>query len=365
MNPHSGSAGWPVAVRWALPAFAALVVMAMPLLATAAAAANAPTEPPQEVLAPAGPQAQHILALWRVTLGVCSVVFAAILAALLLILWRRAARGPGASSRGVVAVPARNERLAGRSVAGAVLASTLLLLFLIVASVLTDRVLAGLSLKNALHIEVTASQWWWSARYDDPEASRMFTVANELHVPVGRPLLLTLKSNDVIHSFWVPNLHGKKDLIPGRTATLQLQADRPGLYRGQCAEFCGLQHAFMALRVVADEPERYETWAARQRQPAAEPSGVQAQRGRDLFLGTSCVMCHAISGTDASARRAPDLTHLASRQTLAAGTLANNADNLAAWIRNPQQFKPGSNMPASNLPDDDLRALVAYLQSLS
>jgi cytochrome c oxidase subunit II len=311
----------------------------------------------------AGPQALHIQQLWNVTLVICCIVFAGVLAALIWALWRRprsdAASAPDLATRD------RPERGAQRSVGTAVTASVLGLLFLIVASFMTDRALARLSLKDALHIEVTANQWWWDFRYDDAQAGRVFNTANELHVPVGRPVILTLKSNDVIHSLWVPRLHGKKDLIPGRTATLHLQADREGSYRGQCAEFCGFQHAFMAFRVIAEPPAQYEAWADRQRSVAPEPTGSAQQRGRELFLSSTCVMCHAISGTIASARRGPDLTHVASRATLAAGTLPNTDDAMARWIRNPQQFKPGVNMPASNLPDDELAAIVAYLRSLS
>jgi len=341
------------AVRAVQPVFAgALIAAAFGLQAQ-----------PQDVLAPAGPQAAHIQSLWNLTVVVCSIVFAAVLGALVYVLWRR----PRADISALpdLSVHMKPESAAMRSVGGAVVASVLLLLLLIVASVLTDRALAHLSLRDALHVQITANQWWWEARYDDEQASNVFTTANELHIPAGRPVIFSLRSNDVIHSFWVPNLHGKKDLIPGRTATLQLQADRPGVYRGQCAEFCGLQHSFMALRVVVESQAQYEPWAQGQRQPAPEPNDESKQRGRDLFLGTSCAMCHAIQGTDASARRGPDLTHLASRQTIAAGTLHNTPDNLARWIRNPQQFKPGANMPATNLSDDELKALVAYLVSLS
>jgi cytochrome c oxidase subunit 2 len=235
---------------------------------------------------------------------------------------------------------------------------------LLTASVGTDRALAHFALKDALHIEVTAHQWWWSARYDDKEAGNMFSVANELHVPVGRPVIMTLHSDDVIHSLWLPNLTGKKDLIPGRTATLTLQADQPGTYRGQCAEFCGAQHAWMALLVTADAPDAYEAWASKQREPAATPADPLATRGQQVFLGATCVMCHAIGGTEAGAQHAPDLTHLASRQTIAAGALPNDPAHLAAWISNPSAHKPGVNMPGHVFAPDDLNALVAYLGSL-
>ncbi|MGH6648239.1 cytochrome c oxidase subunit II [Aquabacterium sp.] len=320
-------------------------------------------DPPQDILRPAGPQAHHLLNLWHTMLVVCTLVFAAVLAVLVVVLWRRPRADSQASPD--LALAASPERGSVQKVGAAVVASTLLLIFLIVASLLTDRALARLSLKDAVHIEVTANQWWWDVRYDHAQADQVFYTANELHIPVGRPVIFTLKSGDVIHSLWVPNLHGKKDLIPGRTSTLQLQADRPGIYRGQCAEFCGYQHAFMALRIIADPPDQYEAWAAQQRQSAGEPSDERLRRGRDIFLSTTCVMCHTVQGTTASARRGPDLTHLAGRKTLAAGTLANTPDDLARWIQDPQQFKPGVNMPASKLSDDDLKALVAYLGSLT
>jgi cytochrome c oxidase subunit 2 len=315
-----------------------------------------------DILSPAGPQAAHIRELWHVTVLLCMLVFAGVLAVLVYVLWKQPRAGEAdAPDLAVRDAPETGPR---RKVGAAVAVSVLGLLFLIVASVLTDRALAHLSVKDALHVQVTANQWWWEARYDDPQASRVFTTANELHIPVGRPVIFTLRSNDVIHSLWVPQLAGKKDLIPGRTATLHVRADQAGTYRGQCAEFCGFQHSFMAVRVVAKPPAEYEAWADHQRQSAAEPADPHAARGRELFLGTSCVMCHAVQGTSASARRGPDLTHVASRETLGAGTLPNNADALKQWIRNPQQFKPGANMPATNLPDGDLDALVAWLGTL-
>jgi len=318
--------------------------------------------PPQDMLTPAGPQAAHIQDLWHVMLLVCTVVFAAVLAALVYALWR-APRSTAAESPDL-GQNALRERKTQRSVTMAIATAAALLLFLIVASVLTDQALARLSQKDALQVQITANQWWWEARYDDAQPSKIFTTANELHIPTGKPVVFTLKSNDVIHSFWVPNLHGKKDLIPGRTSTLVLQADKAGIYRGQCAEFCGFQHTFMAFLVVAEPPAEYEAWAARQREPAATAADAQLARGRDVFLGSSCVMCHTVQGTSAAARRGPDLTHVGARQTIAAGRLANTSEELAAWIRDPQQFKPGVNMPASTLPDEDLTALVAYLRSL-
>jgi cytochrome c oxidase subunit 2 len=177
-------------------------------------------------------------------------------------------------------------------------------------------------------------------------------------------VIVQLKSEDVIHSLWVPSLAGKKDLIPGRTAVMTFRADHPGLYRGQCAEFCGLQHAFMAFSVQADAPEQFEAWRRQQLSPPPAPTDAIALRGQGIFQSSSCAMCHAVAGTLAGAQHAPDLSHVASRQTLAAGTLPNTQAQMAAWITDPQKFKPGTNMPATPLSGDDLAALVTYLGTL-
>jgi cytochrome c oxidase subunit 2 len=246
----------------------------------------------------------------------------------------------------------------------AVVLAILGLLVLLAASVFTDRALARLSLANAVNIEITANQFWWDVRYKEGSVHETFETANEIHVPVGRPVLVTLHGGDVIHSLWIPSLAGKRDLIPGRTATVQIQADQPGLYRGQCAEFCGFQHAYMGLDVQAHPEAEYDAWRQQQLQPAAEPTDATARHGKELFQSVSCAMCHAIQGTLAQGKRAPDLTHVASRRTIAAGTLPMNPGNLAAWIADPQKIKPGVNMPATPLSNDDLAAIVAYLGTL-
>jgi cytochrome c oxidase subunit II len=315
-----------------------------------------------DVQMPAGAQAQAIAGLWHWLLPVCTVVFIAVLVALMLAL-RRAPRitdnvAPDVSSLW------HAEPTIARNVWIALSVSIVLLLVLLAASVFTDRALAQLPLADALHIRLTGYQWWWEARYDDADPSRIFTTANELHVPVGRPVIVTLVGADVIHSFWVPSLHGKKDLIPGREQTISFRADRPGIYRGTCAEYCGYQHAHMVLYVVADTVDDYASWAARQRTPAALPASAEARHGQDLFLQKSCALCHAIDGTPAQGRHAPDLTHVASRMTIGAGTLENIATNRAAWILDPQQFKPGAKMPAQNMAADELAAINAYLETL-
>jgi cytochrome c oxidase subunit II len=315
-----------------------------------------------DVQLPAGPQAAALFDLWVWMLVACTVVFVLIMAALAYAVWR-APRATTSAKPDIEAHPLIDAKLR-RGVTYAVSGSSVLLVGLLVASFLTDRAIARLPLDNALHIDLVAHQFWWEARYDPNDPAGAFATANEMHVPVGRPVLLTLRSDDVIHSFWVPSLHGKKDLIPGRESTFAFRADRAGTYRGQCAEFCGYQHAHMSLFVIADESADYERWAAAQRQPAAAPTTEEQRRGLDLVEHSTCAMCHRIGGTRAQARRAPDLTHIASRMTLGAGTLPNDGVSLAAWIADPQKAKRGINMPPHAFAPQDLAAIVAYLGSL-
>jgi cytochrome c oxidase subunit 2 len=312
-------------------------------------------------LAPAGIQAERIHALWQLTLWVCIVVFAAVLVALGIALAKaRRARSTG----GEAPAPSDLARPhARRAVTLATLVSGALLVALVVADVLTDRSLSRLPVDDALHIEMTGYQWWWQARYAD-DGGESFGVSNDLHVPIGRPVVVTLKSVDVIHSFWVPELHGKKDLLPGRTTTIQFRADRAGTWRGECAEFCGLQHALMAFSITAEAPQAFAAWREHQRTSAAPPVEPAAAAGQRLFLGGHCAQCHTVRGTPAAGTLGPDLTHLASRATLAAGTVANEPAALAAWIVQPQSLKAGATMPPSRLAPDDVRALVSYLETL-
>lgn len=314
-----------------------------------------------DALAPAGPQAAHIAELWWIILAACTAVTVLILLALSWALWR----APRASADTPAATPApESERRTARGVGAALAISIALLVGLLVASIATDRALARLPLEGAIHVHVTGHQWWWDVTYDDPDPTRAFRTANEIHIPAGRPVVLTLDAVDVIHSFWVPSLAGKKDLIPGRTATLELRADVPGNYRGMCAEFCGWQHANMNFDVIAMPAGEFDAWAEAQRKPAAEPADEKAKRGRSLFMSGSCMMCHAIRGTTAAARTAPDLTHVAGRSRLAGGAVPNLPRDLAGWIVEPQKAKPGANMPAHPLPAADIEALVAYLGTL-
>lgn len=218
--------------------------------------------------------------------------------------------------------------------------------------------------RPALTIRLTGQQWWWKVEYEDPVPQNRVTTANEIHVPVGRPVVLELVSTDVIHSFWAPSLAGKRDLIPGHLNQMWLQASRAGVYRAQCAEYCGLQHSNMALSVIAQSEDEFASWLAAQREPASPPSDSLTTRGLRLFERGTCASCHNITGTAASASLGPDLTHLASRRDLAAGTLPNDSAALAGWIADPHRSKPGVLMPAHDLSAGDLQALVAYLRTL-
>jgi cytochrome c oxidase subunit 2 len=314
----------------------------------------------QSALDPAGPQAALISHLWWLMFAVCAAVFLLVIGFLLYAVFHRRR---SASDAADPAEPYDGRRMT-MAVGGAVAATVGILFVLLVVSVSAGRGLSSLSSPDALRIEVIGHQWWWEVHYVDPVPSQRVVTANEIHIPVGRPVVLKLTSRDVIHSFWVPNLHGKRDLIPGHDTTIWLQADKSGVFRGQCAEFCGHQHALMAVLIVAEPPEQFAAWLEQQRQPAAQPADDRQRRGQEVFLASPCIMCHTIQGTPAGGRVAPDLTHLASRRTIAAGTSPNTPGHLAGWIIDPQNIKPGNKMPPTGLASDDLQALLAYLQSL-
>lgn len=225
---------------------------------------------------------------------------------------------------------------------------------------------------GALEITVVGHQWWWEFRYykpvqpDGKPGDYLFTTANEMHVPVGEPVYLRLESADVVHSFWVPRLAGKTDVIPrlDKPNRMWFQAQAEGVYLGQCAEFCGTQHANMMFRVVVRSPEQYEKWLAEQQRPAAEDSAGQA--GREFFMNNTCVNCHTVryNGSPANGTFGPDLTHLMSRKKLAAEVIDNDTEGLTAWLKDPQKVKPGCLMPNFNLAPEDLQQLVAFLKTL-
>jgi cytochrome c oxidase subunit II len=308
----------------------------------------------QSALDAAGIQAARIEWLWWLMFWVTAGGFVVVVAAVFLAV--RRGRSPDAIR------PA--DPSLWRAVGASVGVTIVILFGLLYASAATGRAIASRPADKPLVIQITGQQWWWSIEYLDDAPSQHFTTANELHIPVGRPIVLNLRSPDVIHSFWVPNLHGKMDLIPGRLNTTWLRADVPGVYRGQCAEFCGMQHAHMAFLVVAEPSEDYERWANAQRQNAPEPSTPEQLRGRGIVERGPCALCHTVRGTQAGARTAPDLTHVASRSTIAAATAPNAPGYLAGWVANPQHLKPGNHMPATGLSAADLQAVLAYLETL-
>jgi cytochrome c oxidase subunit II len=305
----------------------------------------------QSMLTAAGSDAARIALLWWVFLAICSVIFVLVL---------------GFTVYGLVVrreVTDDGERTKIRVITGSVVISVVILTGILFASVATGRATTT-GPEDALTIEVIGHQWWWEVRYIGSSPHLSVTSANELHLPVGERVRLVLRSRDVIHSFWIPALGGKIDMFPDRHNTLWLQPTRTGVFRGQCAEFCGMQHGKMALVAVVHERDQFEEWLARERTPAPEPPDELAVRGREAFLGGTCATCHRIRGTDAHATLGPDLTRIGARRTLAAGTMPNTRARLTAWLVDPQQFKPGSLMPPTNLDAETLHAIVHYLEGL-
>jgi cytochrome c oxidase subunit II len=213
---------------------------------------------------------------------------------------------------------------------------------------------------RAPDIRIVGHQWWWEIDY----LKSGVVAANEIHIPTRQPFYLELRSADVIHDFWAPQLARKMDIIPGHINHIWLEADVPGVYLGACAEFCGNEHAWMRFQVVAEPQDQFDAWLRDQSTAGAKPTALAAQHGLQLFTDRTCANCHSIKGTLADQRIGPDLTHLASRRLFAAGAAVNTPENLALWLHDPNTFKPGSNMPNLHLSNDDTRDLVAYLETL-
>ena len=307
----------------------------------------------QSVLSPAGPAAASIVSLsWVLVVG-AAVIFAGVMGLLTWAVSRRSAR------------PVHS----GRWIMGGGMTFTLVVLasLFVYSHWRTPGWLVQPPV-GALIVSITAHMWWWEVRYRDPASGRDVTLANELHLPIGRPVWLGLNSPDVIHSFWVPALAGKVDMVPGRVNHLLVEAHQTGVYRGQCAEYCGEQHARMALHVVARPPAEFDTWLAAQAQPAAAPGGPDApqlERGRQAFLAQRCNACHTVRGVAGEGRLGPDLTHVGSRLYLGAGTLRNQAGSMAQWVAHTQAIKPGARMPSSvDMEGATLQALAAWLEHL-
>ncbi len=315
---------------------------------------------PQSMFSPGGPAASHLANLgWFVF--ILFIVVAVIMWVLLG--WAAVRRRGSFDEHAPVDVGGGQPwvLIGGFAIPFVILAAV----FVIGLDAMAEFPLAGPRETVPAEIRVTGHRWWWQINYVKGPLDQQIATANEIHIPIGRPVDIDLTSDDVIHSFFVPRLHGKVDLIPGQMNRIRIQATQPGVYRGQCAEYCGAQHAHMILIVVAQPPADYEAWMAQQIASAEEPATDQQRRGQQLFLSKACVLCHTIRGTRAQAKVGPDLTHIASRQGLAANTLVNNEANLEAWVTHAQSLKPLAVMPDVNeFTGQEVRDLVAYLQQL-
>jgi cytochrome c oxidase subunit 2 len=305
---------------------------------------------PPPVLDPAGPYAGSVAALsWALIILVVGILFV-VLAALWVALFAR---------------ERMRRRLGGERVIwiGGVVFPVVVLTGLLVWGLSLTRHLSETAAGPELRMRVSGEMWWWRVAYLDADGRAYLQDANELHIPVGRTIAIELVSPDVVHSFWVPQLSGKLDMVPGRANLIRIQADRPGVYAGQCAEYCGGPHALMGFLVIAHSPEDYARWLARRRSPAAAGLPPQAQRGAQLFLDAGCGACHRIAGTPANGLAGPDLTHVGARRTLGAGILPNHRGTMMGWIADSQAIKPGNRMPPYRvLSSEELEALAIYLE---
>jgi cytochrome c oxidase subunit 2 len=309
----------------------------------------------QSILQTHSPQAHNIALLWWWMLGAAVVVFFGALAMLVIGWFRRGTPGlPLLGEREEI-----NERMV--LVFGiAIPAVVLVVLFGVSDVYLVGQTSPPNPQTTSITIEVIGHQWWWEVRYPNTGAR----TANEIHIPVNTRVNMVATTADVIHSFWVPALNRKIDMIPGRRNRILLYATRAGEYRGQCSQFCGLQHANMAFEVFAQSRSAFNAWLRSMSASARAPAQTQAHAGKQLFMGSQCASCHRIAGTSAQGTVGPDLTHVASRTTLASGTIPNTRVELTAWIANPQAIKPGVRMPDLGLSRDKVDQLVAYLESL-
>ena len=334
----------------------AVIAIAATLVGLAGAAR---ADEPESYLATSGPAADPITPLlwWTIVVSVAVTLIITVLVA-----WGAAARGRRFDT--AMANVALQPRGAGvRWIWIGVAITSVLLLATLVWTVVALNAVAHPGRRPPLTIEVTSQQWWWAAYYVNDDPSQNFMTANEIHIPVGEPVRPPLMRNDVIHSFWVPALAGKTDMIPGRTNIMWLQADKPGRYRGECQEYCGLQHANMAFAVVAQPPAQFERWRQAQLRNAPSPTTPEQIEGQRLFV-LKCGACHTVRGSEAGGSTGPDLTHLMSREAIAAGAAPNTPGALSGWIANPQGVKPGTHMPTLYLSGPELAAVRSYLLTL-
>ena len=313
---------------------------------------------PQAILEPGGAAAAQLAHLGTWTLAIFAVT---IVVTWLLIGWL------GRRNRGTLDWHAPVDEGGGQSwiLAGGIAAPLLVFALLFGLTLKSMNAFPMAAAQAPAQLRVVGHQWWFEAEYRFDDPSLAVHVPTEIHVPVGKPVDIELESRDVIHSFWVPRLHGKVDLIPGQHNRIRIRADEPGTYSGECAEFCGMQHAHMRFQVVAETPADYERWLAKQREHAVEPSSDETRRGREAFMAAACPLCHTIRGTAARGSVGPDLTHVGSRATIAGGSFENRPQTLEAWISHAQSLKPGAQMPDRAVFDArDLHAVAAYLGSL-
>jgi cytochrome c oxidase subunit 2 len=293
-----------------------------------------------------------ILSVYSIITWACAVIAVVVSVALAVILLRFRDRP------GVDGLPRQIRGHTGLELAWTIAPALVLLVIAIPTIQVVFRTQGAAAPPNALEVRVRGWQWWWEFRYPELDV----VTANELHLPVGRPVVFTLEGPDVIHSFWVPQLGGKRDVVPGRLNQLTLTPERAGEYWGQCAEFCGASHANMGLRVIVEEPTAFERWVAAQAAPPPEPEGAAAE-GKALYARSACVGCHTIRGVSAGVL-GPDLTHFGSRTLFGAGLWPNEPQHLVSWLKDPPALKPGAKMPNLNLTDAEAQALAAYLMSL-
>jgi cytochrome c oxidase subunit 2 len=320
-----------------------LALVAVTLVAVAGCGGSPPS-----MLDHHGPEADRVAGVWWLMFALAAVVYVVVATLIFLALLRgRRARGDSRLDESAFIV------------IGGVVAPVVILAVLAVVTVTTTRALRNPE-PGELAVHVTANDWWWDVSYRGTDVR----TANELHVPVGRPVDVALTSADVVHSFWVPQLAGKVDAIPGQTNHLRFRASRAGTYLGECAEFCSLGHALMRFVVIAERPADFERWLTRRGAVSTSPSSEAAAEGERVFMSQSCAGCHTIRDTEATGRFGPDLTDFGSRGWIGAITLRNTPDNLAGWITNSQHAKPGNLMPPINLSERQVRSIVAYLESL-
>jgi cytochrome c oxidase subunit 2 len=325
------------------------------LLAFCASTACAGVQSP---LSPAGEQAHTVFSLLELMTWVCGIMYAAVLVFLGWGIWRARRRIQGAP----MVEPADIGLNRSLKIWAAVVVAGLTVL--ITASFFAERSLASARLQQAMIVRVTGHQWWWRIEYRDPATGKWIETANELHLPIDATARIELGSADVIHSFWVPNVAGKMDVIPGRANTIFVTPRRVGWFRGQCAEFCGAQHAHMAFDVKVETPAEFAGWLKGQAHPAAQPTDAVLNRGMEIVNAGQCAMCHVVRGGAAAGRAGPDLTHIGARRSVAAGTLPMSRGALQGWVAQPQALKPGTMMPAIALAPTDADAVSRYLLSL-